>query len=168
MRHNDPVNQFEVRPAVPHDDRDLAALDAVSWPLEFQVMPPAASGVSFFARRRVEDVIVATGLEGLAGYVHLARHLPVPANAHVLHLNAIAVAPAVRGSGLSHQLVDAAVAEARRRGVRKLGLRALSNNVRAVHLYETHGFELEGRIRDEILLPDGSYADDLWFALTLG
>jgi ribosomal protein S18 acetylase RimI-like enzyme len=162
------MTDIELRPATIGDDAELAKLDAESWPVEFQVMPPRAAHESFFeGRRNVEDVIVAVGETGVDGYVHLARHIPVPQNAHVLHLNAIAIAQRAQGQGLSHRLVDAAIAEARRRGVRKLGLRALSNNTRAVHLYESHGFEIEGRMRQEMLLPDGSYADDLWFALFL-
>jgi RimJ/RimL family protein N-acetyltransferase len=43
----------------------------------------------------------------------------------------------------------------------------LSTNTRAITLYERAGFELEGRLRDEIRLPDGTFADDLWFAFWL-
>lgn len=162
------VNDIRVRPAEYADDAELARLDAEAWPREFQVVPPGSADEPFFeGRREVSDVIVAVDETGILGYVHLARHIPVPANAHVLHLNAIAISERARGAGLSHRLVDAAIAEARRRGARKLGLRALSNNVRAIRLYEAHGFELEGRIREEVLLPDGTYADDLWFALFL-
>ena len=157
-----------IRAATVADDAALARLDAESWPVEFQVMPPRPADEAFFeGRRNVEDVLVAESPVGIVGYVHLARHIPVPANAHVLHLNAIAISEDARGAGLAHRLVDAAIAEARHRGARKLGLRALSNNERAVHLYESHGFELEGRIRSEMLLPDGTYADDLWFGLFL-
>ena len=61
-------------------------------------------------------------------------------------------------------LISAIVGEARSRGARKLGLRVLSTNTRAIGLYERHGFELEGRLREEIRLPGGTFADDLWFA----
>jgi RimJ/RimL family protein N-acetyltransferase len=49
----------------------------------------------------------------------------------------------------------------------KLGLRVLSTNQHAIGLYRRHGFVEEGRLRDEIRLPDGSYADDVWMALAL-
>jgi len=57
--------------------------------------------------------------------------------------------------------------EAYRRGIRKLGLRALSTNTVAVSLYRRHGFEIEGRLCQEFVQPDGTYADDLWMALFL-
>jgi hypothetical protein len=49
----------------------------------------------------------------------------------------------------------------------KLGLRALSNNVNAIRLYERYGFTEEGRLKAELRRPDGSYADDIWMALWL-
>jgi ribosomal protein S18 acetylase RimI-like enzyme len=91
----------------------------------------------------------------------------VPANEHVLHFEALAVSPDAHGRGVGSLLIGARVEEARARGARKLGLRALSTNTRAITLYERAGFEPEGRLRDEIRRPDGTFADDLWFALWL-
>jgi RimJ/RimL family protein N-acetyltransferase len=64
-------------------------------------------------------------------------------------------------------LIDVTIAEAFSRGARKLGLRALSTNAPAIRLYERAGFREEGRLKDEIRLPGGSFADDVWFALPL-
>lgn len=74
----------------------------------------------------------------LLGYARLGRHMPIEANAHVLHLYALAVSPAARGRRVGSALLDAAVAEARRRGARKLGLRALLTNGHAIALYLRH------------------------------
>ena len=157
---------IEVRAAAVSDDRALAELDAQSWPRELQVVPPNDATSPFFGERRlVQDVLVAVDDGAVLGYARLGRNIPIPANAHVLHLNAVAVSPDARGRGIGTLLVAATIDEARRRGARKLGLRALSINTRAIRLYETHGFVLEGRIAEEILLPDGTYADDLWYAL---
>lgn len=141
-------------------------MNAIGWPAEVQVVPPAGADAPFFTdRRQPADVIVSVDPDGdLSGYVHLARHLDIAKNSHVLHVNALVVAPASRGKGISHLLIDAAVAEAEARGVRKLGLRALSTNTVAVALYERHGFVVEGRLREEFRQPDGSWADDLWMA----
>ena len=158
-----------VRPARSGDDRALAELDATAWPAELQVVPPRPADQLFFAGgRQVEDVVVAERGPSPVGYQHLARHLPVPANAHVLHVNAVVVSPAARGLGAGGLLLDAGIAEARRRGVRKLGLRVLSTNPTALELYARRGFAEEGRLVEEIRLPDGSFADDLWLALPIG
>ena len=162
------ASRLDIRSATPADDRPLAELDALAWPVELQVVPPRPADQPFFSdHRRPEDVVVAELGGAVVGYTHLARHLPVPANAHVLHVNALAVSPAARGHGVGGRLIDAGIAEARRRGVAKLGLRALSTNGRAIALYERAGFVEEGRLHEEIRLPDGTFADDVWFALRL-
>lgn len=161
-------NTLYVRAATPADAEALARLDASAWSPEVQVVPPNSADAPFFVgNRRPEDVIVAADGNSLAGYAHLARHIPIPKNDHVLHLNALVVAPGQRGRGISHRLVDATIEEARRRGARKLGLRALSTNTVAVDLYRQHGFTVEGQLREEFLQPDGSWADDVWMALFL-
>jgi ribosomal protein S18 acetylase RimI-like enzyme len=114
-----------------------------------------------------EDVIVATVGGVVVGYARIGRHMRIPANDHVLHLEALAVSPHARRSGIGSLLIEATIAEARRRGARKLGLRALSTNVHAIRLYENHGFREEARLTEEIRLSDGSFADDVWFALPL-
>lgn len=143
-------------------------LDAQAWPRELWVVPPQDSSQPFFGTRRApEDVIVATIDGVVVGYARLGRHMSIPANDHVLHLEALAVSPHARRSGIGSLLVGAIIDEAHRRGARKLGLRALSTNSGAIRLYERHGFHEEARLKEEIRLPDGSFADDVWFALAL-
>lgn len=159
---------MKFRQATIDDDHQLAHLDADGWSLEVQVVPPQDPSVSFFSgNRHPQDVLIAEENDAIFGYAHLSRHIPIAKNAHVLHLNSLVVAPEHRGKGVSHGLVDEVISEARRRGVHKLGLRALSTNEVAVSLYRRHGFEVEGRLREEFIQPDGSYADELWMALFL-
>jgi ribosomal protein S18 acetylase RimI-like enzyme len=156
------------RPATLDDDRALAVLDAQAWPPELWVVPPQDADEPFFGpRREPADVIVATLDGAVVGYARIGRHMPIAANDHVLHLEALAVSPAARGQGVGSLLIDVTIAEAFSRGARKLGLRALSTNAPAIRLYERAGFREEGRLKDEIRLPDGSYADDVWLALPL-
>ena len=159
---------LHIRVARVTDDSELAQLDSIAWSPEVQVVPPNVPTTPFFmAHRPHQDVLVAADSGAIVGYAHLARHIRIPKNDHVLHLNAIAVAPSHRGRGISHRLVDAAIAEARQRGVCKLGLRVLSTNTVAAALYRQHGFTIEGQLRQEFQQPDGSWADDVWMALFL-
>ncbi|WP_341395920.1 GNAT family N-acetyltransferase [Arthrobacter sp. G119Y2] len=159
---------LRIRTATLSDDAELARLDASAWSPEVEVVPPNSPTTPFFTDfRPPHDVIVACEDHSIAGYAHLARHIPIPKNKHVLHLNALVVAPHQRGRGISHQLVDAAIDEVRQRGAQKLGLRALSTNTVAVNLYRQHGFVIEGQLRREFQQPDGSWADDVWMALFL-
>lgn len=160
--------EIEIRTATTADDRALAILDAESWPPELWVVAPQPASVPFFGdRRQPEDVLVAVSNGTVLGYARIGRHMRIPANEHVLHFEALAVSPSARGRGVGSLLIRALIELARARGARKLGLRALSSNNGAISLYERHGFALEGRLSEEMRLPDGSFVDDLWFALPL-
>jgi ribosomal protein S18 acetylase RimI-like enzyme len=162
------VTEPAIRPAALPDGPALAELDAVSWPVELQVVPPQPATEPFFTdRRQPQDVLVAEIDGALVGYLRLGRHMSIADNDHVLHIDALVVAPTARSHGVGSLLLDAAVDEARRRGVRKLGLRALSTNDRALRLYQRHGFAEEGRLHAEFRRPGGTYADDVWLALWL-
>ena len=162
------VDDLRIRPSTLSDAPTLATLDAASWPADVQVAPPQPADEPFFTSwREPGDVLVAAVDDEVTGYVRLGRHMRLAANDHVRHVEALGVAQAARGRGVGSALVAAAIEEARRRGVAKLGLRALSNNPGALRLYEAHGFVEEGRLRDELRRPDGSYADDVWMALWL-
>ena len=118
------------------------------------------------ARARPENTLVAV-LEGRpAGLVAMVAPTPLASNRHVLEICLLAVEPAEQGHGIGRALVEAAIAEARARGARRLTLRVLETNSRARLLYEAAGFEVEGVLRDEFLLA-GRYVDDLLMARDL-
>jgi ribosomal protein S18 acetylase RimI-like enzyme len=159
---------FRIRTATADGDDALRRLDVTAWPEELPVVPPDPATSFFGPHRQPEDVLVCVGEGGdLAGYPHLAPHIPIETNTHLINLNALVVGADFRGRGLSHQLIDGAVEEARSRSRRKLGLRAMSTNSTGVRLYKSHGSALEGRLREEFRQPDGSYADDPWVAPAL-
>jgi ribosomal protein S18 acetylase RimI-like enzyme len=159
------ISEVQVRPSTVGDARELAELDATSWPLELQVSPPQGPDEPFFTTWREPGDVIVAELEGsIAGYIRLGRHMRIPSNDHVLHIESLVVSSATRGHGIGGALVAASIAEAARRGVAKLGLRALSNNANAIRLYERHGFTEEGRLRAELRRPDGSFADDVWMS----
>jgi ribosomal protein S18 acetylase RimI-like enzyme len=99
----------------------------------------------------------------VAGYAKLGQMIPVPSHQHVLELNGLAVDPAGRRRGVGRRLVQEAIAEASRRGARKLSLRVLAPNSAARQLYEVCGFTVEGVLREEFLLA-GRYVDDVLMA----
>ena len=70
------------------------------------------------------------------------------------------------GETVFRALLDAAVAEARRRGAQRLTLRVLGPNAGARRLYEAAGFVVEGTLRGEFVL-DGGLVDDVLMARSL-
>ncbi len=90
----------------------------------------------------------------------------MPTNAHVLQIRGLAVAEEARGRGTGRALVRAAVAEARRRGARRITLRVLGPNTVARTLYASEGFAVEGVLPGEFHL-DGRYVDDVLMGQSL-
>jgi ribosomal protein S18 acetylase RimI-like enzyme len=157
----------DVRPANADDERALAALDRATWSTLTSPAPPPAREWSFF-RDKVEfaDVLVATVGGEVAGYVRLGRATPLRASDHVLTIAGLAVDPALQRQGIGSALLEAAAAEARRRGARRLTLRVLGPNEAARRLYERAGFVVEGVLRGEFCL-DGELVDDVLMARDL-
>ena len=155
----------EIRAATAADEEPLAILDRAAWTL-FSSPGPLDEAEPFFNERTaVEDVLVAIADSEVAGYLRLNRGR-FRSSDHVLTVNGIAVDPARQGRGIGRALIDAAIAEARARGARRLTLRVFSPNERARRLYESAGFVVEGVLREEFFL-DGRYVDDILMALVL-
>ncbi len=159
--------RFAIRRAERRDGPALDAFDADIWDLS---MTPTDLGAErqprFGVTIPVEDTWIAEDAGQVAGYVLIGQRTALESNRHVGLLRAIAVAPAQRGTSLAQELMGAAVAAARERGMRKLRLNVLGSNPRAIAFYKRHGFVIEGTMRDEFLLRD-VYVDDVLMALDL-
>jgi len=81
----------------------------------------------------------------LVGWCDVCRH-SFEIEAHVGTLG-IGLLPEHRGKGLGKVLLDVTIAAAERLGFRRIELTAFSDNHRAIALYETRGFVLEGVLR---------------------
>jgi ribosomal protein S18 acetylase RimI-like enzyme len=152
------------RPARPDDEARLTRIDRATWSPLTSPAPVPGDGWTFFsAGTSPEEVLVAEVGGAVAGYVKLGHPTPLDASRHVLMINGLAVDPELQGRGVGRALLEAALAEARRRGARKLSLRVLGDNERARALYERAGFEVEGVLRAEFHL-DGRDVDDVLMA----
>jgi ribosomal protein S18 acetylase RimI-like enzyme len=156
-----------IRTAVAADGPRLVALDRATWSEESAVVPLWPEDTDFFARRAPEDVLVAEQNGHAVGYTALGHPTPLECNRHVLHIQGLAVDPATQRQGVGRVLMEAAVAEATRRGARKLGLRVLGGNAGARSLYAACGFVVEGVLREEFWL-GGRFVDDVLMARPLG
>jgi RimJ/RimL family protein N-acetyltransferase len=108
----------------------------------------------------------------MVGEVGLSR-LPYQRLRHTARLG-LGIQPSHQGVGLGRALLDAAIEWARATqkdaagadtGVLRIELYVMGDNARAIALYESTGFRLEGRHVDKIRDPDGSWRDDLTMAL---
>ena len=155
---------IEIRPGTDGDAPALIAIDAVTWTSATSPAGVPDESRPFFREGEdPADTLVAVLDDAVVGYARLRNALPVPSHLHVLEINGLAVDPDVAGRGVGRTLVEAAVAEARRRGARKVSLRVLGSNAVARRLYARCGFVEEGVLRDEFVL-DGRFVDDVFMA----
>jgi ribosomal protein S18 acetylase RimI-like enzyme len=156
-----------VRAARASDEEALAAIDRATWSWLSSPGPAPGEDQPFFDERTdPTDVLVAVEHGEVAGYVRLGRASRFASSDHVVTVNGIAVDPAWQQKGVGRALIDAAAAEARRRGARRLTLRVFAPNEAARRLYESAGFVVEGVLRGEFFL-GGQYVDDISMALEL-
>jgi RimJ/RimL family protein N-acetyltransferase len=71
----------------------------------------------------------------------------------------VSVLRALWGRGVGRAMCQAAIAEARTAGMRKLNLRVREDNTRAIALYDSLGFVREGRLDRAILENDRFHAE---------
>nr|WSY55483.1 GNAT family N-acetyltransferase [Streptomyces sp. NBC_00886] len=157
-----------IRTALPDDDEELNELDRATWSHLHAVTPRKEPPYApFFGERHtVDDCLVAELERRIVGYVLLGFPTPLACNAHVRQIQGLAVAEEARGKGVGRALMRAAVAEAGRRGARRITLRVLGHNTPARKLYEAEGFVVEGALPEEFLL-DGEYVDDVFMGRSL-
>jgi ribosomal protein S18 acetylase RimI-like enzyme len=120
--------------------------------------------LSAFEARLVEHpgqaVFGAFDGDALVGMAGLAREVLLQTR-HKGHLWGMYVAPPARGHGVARELMQAALAHARRTpGIAKVTLSVDAANVAAIALYESLGFVVFAREADAVRL-DGQSRDDL-------
>ncbi|WP_238165606.1 GNAT family N-acetyltransferase [Kribbella caucasensis] len=158
-------NRVTVRRAVESDDAVLLAIDSFAWDAS-SGFPSfgAADHDTFFTEARGPDAHLVAEIDGnVVGYLRLENKYPFEEGAGVLAINGVAVTASARGQGVGSALLDAATAEGKRRGARKLTLNVHSTNLGARRLYERHGYVIEGTHPQEFLI-EGNYIDKLSLA----
>ncbi len=162
-------DDVRVRPAdAGRDEAALRRLDRAGWTTSTSPAPRPPDDAPFFdGRTDPGDVLVAEVDGEVAGYVRLEQATPLPSSRRVQAITGLAVAEPLRGRGVGGALVEAAIAEARRRGALKVTLRVLAHNHDARRLYARAGFTVEGVLREEFVL-DGEPVDDLLLARFVG
>jgi ribosomal protein S18 acetylase RimI-like enzyme len=109
--------------------------------------------------------VVAVEEEGISGHAFL-EPMSLEALQHVYRLT-IVVHPGRTGRGVGTALLTHLQGRAASlAGLRKVELLVRDSNPGAIRLYQRLGFVEEGRFRDRIRLPDGTFVDDIamaWF-----
>jgi ribosomal protein S18 acetylase RimI-like enzyme len=156
-----------VRRARLEDDKPLLAIDQATWSRDTSPAPGPPEGPFFNDRTRPENVLVAEADGRVIGYGKIEHPTPLPSSAHVWHVTGLAVDPGFEGRGAGRALMEALMDLARQHGGRRMTLRVFASNERAQRLYERLGFEVEGVLRDEFMIGQQEFVDDIFMALDL-
>jgi ribosomal protein S18 acetylase RimI-like enzyme len=140
----------ELVPAAEFSDAELAAIFTAGYEGYFMPIVIDAGSFRFMARSFDYDLDasrVVLDASASVGLVVVARR------GENGWIGGVAVVPARRGTGLGRRLMEAAAAEARTRGVKRLWLEVLVQNAPAIGLYEQLGY---ARVRElEVWALDG-------------
>ncbi len=79
----------------------------------------------------------------------------------------IAIEEAHWGMGIGRALMEAALSWLRQSGVERATLTVDTANTRAIALYMRVGFTVDGMMKHERKLADGTYRDGYWMSMTL-
>jgi ribosomal protein S18 acetylase RimI-like enzyme len=144
--------QLEIRRVAPELERPLAeffaALVGAGDDRRFHPHPFTAEAAAERARYRGNDAYaVATAGGRVLGYGMLRGW----DEGYVVPSLGIAIHPDARGIGLGRALMGYLHAEAARRGARKIRLKVYPENVGAVALYRSLGYDLSAREGDELV-----------------
>ncbi|MBT2866892.1 GNAT family N-acetyltransferase [Chromobacterium violaceum] len=117
--------------------------------LSFLEIPEDLSAA--YVRRQIEQdaphILLLDGNQ-VVGWCDISPHeRPVHSHCGTLGMGLL---PSHRGMGLGGWLLENALAQAERRGYRRIELTVRADNPRALRLYERYGFQTEGRQRDAI------------------
>ncbi len=97
--------------------------------------------------------------DDFAGLLEMETYPDVPRHRHAGDVHLIATHPSHRGKGVGRALLNLATDMADNwLNLRRLGLTVWVDNTRAIALYESCGFEVEGTLR-EYVYRNGDYVD---------
>lgn len=88
-----------------------------------------------------QRVVVVRQDGAMVGYAHLREAgIPAPVIGRAVEISRFYVAPEVKGKGVAHELMPAALDEARRMGAELVWLGVWERNPRAIAFYRRHEF----------------------------
>lgn len=119
-----------------------------------------------YAGHYTSDNVFVAELEGrVAGYIGFHNSTGLASNSHVMEIY-IAVHPDYQKMGVGRELMQHIIRYGKQNGYKKISLRVLSSNQKAIAFYKTIGFLEQGRLVREFIL-DGNYVDDVLMYLLL-
>lgn len=106
-------------------------------------------------------ILVATHENSIVGFISVQRGVQIRIR-HTAYI-VVGIRESFRGKGIGSNLFDKLDSWARDNNIKRLELSVICSNVVAKHLYEKHGFMVEG-IKKNSMIIDGKYVDEFCMA----
>ncbi len=145
---------------------DTESLFLAREPGEFSMSPEAERKYLEDAKNSEFDLFLVAEIHGEIIASCVVRINPRKRYRHKAEL-AIAVQKAYWSMGIGRKLMNAAISWAKEQGLAKLELGVDTENQRALSLYSSLGFEIEGTIRKERRMADETFRDGYRMGLML-
>ena len=82
-------------------------------------------------------------------------------NSHIIYLGGVAIDSKHKGKGCGNRMISESVSAAKQLGFTRMELTVATSNEKAIRLYEHHGFEKEGVLKNySYLKEEGIYLDE--------
>lgn len=82
-------------------------------------------------------------------------------NSHIIYLGGVAIDSRYKGKGCGNRMIAESVSVAKQMGFTRMELTVATSNEKAIRLYEHHGFEKEGVLKNySYLKEEGIYLDE--------
>jgi ribosomal protein S18 acetylase RimI-like enzyme len=168
---SDPIGVRILTPADAEAYRMVRVAALHEHPPAFSSLPEDEPNLIETARRLVEsdDRIFFGAVQDerqLIGIIRLSRH-EAPNEKHRAYLAGLYVLPAFRGIGCGRMLVEQALSRAAKLpGIRRINLTVVTQQIAAIHLYESIGFRIYGT-EQETFSRTGRFYDEHLMTLDL-
>lgn len=161
------VEPYDAEQMIAHiHEVDSESLFLAREPGEFAMSPEAERKFLEDAKNSEYDLFLVAEIHGVIIASCVARINPRKRYRHKAEL-AIAVQKAYWSMGIGRKLMNAVISWSKGQGLAKLELGVDTENQRALSLYSSLGFEIEGTIRKERRMADGTYRDGYRMGLML-
>ncbi|WP_052807471.1 GNAT family N-acetyltransferase [Risungbinella massiliensis] len=136
------------------------------FPDELQVKTIEQEEIWIEKQKEMGILLVAVADGKIVGSLNLSRE-KWKRTRHVGEFG-ISVLPSYQNKGIGRKLMGELLTwVSKKTDLRKIRLRVMAQNVGAIHLYKSFGFQEEGRLKEEISNMDGTYDDTIWMGLHL-
>lgn len=156
---------MELVPFVEEDLLKVMEISQDSWTFQTTPSPFQTTDPEVFFKRLSKNTLLAKENGEVVGVLGWEEKYPFPTGSHVCELD-IAVKKNQRQKGFGSKMLRLFFVQAKEMGLKKISIRILATNEKALQMYKKVGFEVEGCLVKEFFINE-QYVNDYQLAIFL-